>query len=98
LREIAAEFIASLPAVVDVGEGAKVAIAESDVEEYPGLWLRGTGGNGLSATFPPYPLKEKLEAIVISEWLRALTTLPRPSGSAHSPGECSASSKGMGIC
>src|SRR6267142_2207163 len=54
LREIAAEFIASLPAVVDVGEGAKVAIAESDVEEYPGLWLRGTGGNGLSATFPPY--------------------------------------------
>lgn len=61
LREIAPEFIASLPAVVDVGEGAKVAIAESDVEEYPGLWLRGTGGNGLSAIFPPSPLKEKLE-------------------------------------
>ena len=61
LREIAPEFIASLPAVIDVGEGAKVAIAESDVEEYPGLWLRGTGGNGLSATFPPYPLHEKLE-------------------------------------
>jgi len=31
------------------------------VEEYPGLWLRGTSGNGLAATFPPYPLKEKLE-------------------------------------
>ena len=54
-------FIATLPAVVDVDNGAKVAIAESDVEEYPGLWLRGTGGNGLAATFPPYPLKEKLE-------------------------------------
>jgi alpha-glucosidase len=53
-------FLASLPAVVDVGEGAKVAIAESDVTEYPGLWLRGTGGNGLDGTFPPYPLKEKL--------------------------------------
>ena len=61
LSEIAAEFIASLPAVVDVQEGAKLAIAESDVEDYPGLFLRGTGGNGLSATFPPYPLKEKLE-------------------------------------
>src|SRR6267378_3739495 len=61
LAEIAPAFIATLPAVVDVGEGAKVAIAESDVEEYPGLWLRGTGGNGLSATFPPYPLQEKLE-------------------------------------
>jgi alpha-glucosidase len=60
LREIAPEFLATLPAVVDVGEGAKVAIAESDVESYPGLWLHGTGGNGLVATFPPYPLKEKL--------------------------------------
>src|SRR6266849_2975370 len=61
LAEIAPEFIATLPAVVDVGDGAKVAVAESDLEEYPGLWLRGTSGNGLAATFPPYPLKEKLE-------------------------------------
>jgi alpha-glucosidase len=61
LQEIAPEFIATLPAVLDVGEGAKVAIAESDVEDYPGLWLKGTNGSGLAATFPPYPLKEKLE-------------------------------------
>jgi alpha-glucosidase len=61
LGEIDPAFIATLPAVVDVGEGAKVAIAESDLEEYPGLWLHGTSGNGLAGTFPPYPLKEKLE-------------------------------------
>ena len=60
LNEIAPEFLATLPAVVDVGDGAKVAIAESDLDDYPGLWLRGTGGNGLAATFPPYPLKETL--------------------------------------
>jgi alpha-glucosidase len=60
LAEVAPEFIATLPAVVDVGQGAKVAVAESDVEEYPGLWLRGTSGNGLAAIFPAYPLKEKL--------------------------------------
>jgi alpha-glucosidase len=60
LSEIAPGFLATLPAVVDVGEGAKVAIAESDLESYPGLWLRGTGGSGLAATFPPYPLKESL--------------------------------------
>jgi alpha-glucosidase len=60
LSEIAPEFLATLPAVIDVREGAKVAIAESDVDDYPGLWLRGTGGNGLAATFPPYPLKESL--------------------------------------
>ena len=61
LSEIAPQFIASLPAVVDVLQGAKIAIAESDLEDYPGLFLRGTGGNGLAATFPPYPLEEKLE-------------------------------------
>lgn len=61
LSEIAPAFLGSLPAVVDVGEGAKVAIAESDLEDYPGLWLHGTGGNALAATFPPYPLKETLE-------------------------------------
>src|ERR1700726_3489579 len=61
LADIHPEFIATLPAVVDVGESAKVAVAESDVEEYPGLWLRGTNGNGLAAIFPPYPLKEHLE-------------------------------------
>ena len=60
LSEIAPAFLATLPAVVDVGQGAKIAIAESDLEDYPGMWLRGTGGNGLSATFPPYPLKEQL--------------------------------------
>jgi len=60
LSEIAHDFLATLPAVVDVREGAKVAIAESDVDDYPGLWLHGTGGNGLAATFPPYPLKETL--------------------------------------
>jgi alpha-glucosidase len=60
LGDLAPKNIASLPAVVDAS-GIKVAIAESDVEAYPGLWLRGTGGNGLAALFPPYPLEEKLE-------------------------------------
>ncbi len=57
LSEIAPTFIATLPGVVDIGQGAKLAIAESDLEDYPGLWLRGTGGNAFAATFPPYPTK-----------------------------------------
>ena len=61
LSEIVPAFIATMPAVVDAGEGAKLAIAESDVEDYPGMWLRGTTGPALAGTFPPYPLKEKLE-------------------------------------
>jgi len=61
LKEIPVASFASLPAVVDAGHGVKVAVAESDIEDYPGLWLHGTSGNGLAATFPHYPLKEVLE-------------------------------------
>lgn len=59
LSEIAPSFIATLPAVVDLGT-AKLAIAESDLTEYPGLWLMGGGPEfALHATFPHYPLKEE---------------------------------------
>jgi alpha-glucosidase len=61
LKEIPTSSIASLPAVVDAGNGVKVAVAESDIEDYPGLWLHGTSHNGLAATFPHYPLQEVLE-------------------------------------
>ena len=62
LKEIPPSSIASLPAVVDAANGVKVAVAESDIEDYPGLWLHGTSNNGLAATFPPhYPLQEVLE-------------------------------------
>ncbi|HZS06297.1 MAG TPA: glycoside hydrolase family 97 protein [Blastocatellia bacterium] len=60
LRQIAPSALASVPAVVDARDGIKVAICDADVEDYPGLWLRGTSGNGLSAVFPPHPLKEEL--------------------------------------
>ena len=60
LSEILPDFIATLPAVVDVGQGAKLAIAESDLNDYPGLWLRGAAPSfSLGATFPPFPLKEE---------------------------------------
>ena len=59
LGDLAAKNLASLPAVVDAN-GIKIAVAESDVADYPGLWLHGTSGSGLAGTFPPYPLEEKL--------------------------------------
>ncbi len=60
LKQVAPGDLASLPAVVEARDGIKIAIAESDVEDYPGLWLKGRSGTGLVGTFPPYPLKEEL--------------------------------------
>jgi alpha-glucosidase len=61
LKELPATAIASLPAVVERADGTKIVVAESDVDDYPGLWLQGTGSNGLAAVFPGYPLDEKRE-------------------------------------
>ena len=60
LKQITQTTLASLPAVVVTDNGLKIAVAESDVEDYPGLWLRGANDNALEAVFPPYPLKEEL--------------------------------------
>jgi alpha-glucosidase len=60
LRNIDQKSIASLPAVVDTLEGPKLIIGESDVDDYPGLWLRGNSDNSLAGIFPPYPLKQAM--------------------------------------
>jgi alpha-glucosidase len=58
LKDIPDNSLASLPAVVQTNDGINIAVAESDVDDYPGLWLHGNSNNSLSATFPHYPLKE----------------------------------------
>ncbi len=62
LRNVDQKSIASLPAVVDTKEGPKVIVGESDVDEYPGLWLRGNSDTTLVGVFPPYPLKQTMTA------------------------------------
>jgi len=59
LGDLAPKNLASIPVVVDAN-GIKVALAESDLEDYPGLWFTGTNGSGLAGTFPPVALKEEL--------------------------------------
>lgn len=59
LADLGPQNLGSLPAVVDAGH-VKVAIAEADLVDYPGLWLRGTDGTALSATFPAFPKQEVL--------------------------------------
>jgi alpha-glucosidase len=52
LADLAPHNLGSLPAVVDAG-AVKVAIAESDIEGYPGLWLRGTAAARSRRRFRP---------------------------------------------
>ena len=53
------KHLASLPALFQVS-GTNVLITESDIEDYPGMWLRGEGEGKFKAVWPQYPEKEVL--------------------------------------
>jgi alpha-glucosidase len=61
VSEIPLQQMASLPLLIAMYNGPKVAITEADLRSYPGLYLAGTSGRRLRGVFPSYPLVEELE-------------------------------------
>jgi alpha-glucosidase len=58
---IGENHLASLPTLFQVG-GVNVLLTESDIEDYPGMWIRGGGAGRISGRWPQYPRSEKLES------------------------------------
>ncbi|CAN5703830.1 glycoside hydrolase family 97 protein [soil metagenome] len=48
------------PVLTETSNNIKVAITESDPDDYPGMFLQGTATNSFKGTFAPYPLEEKV--------------------------------------
>lgn len=48
--------MAVLPALIDTRKDYKILISESDLTDYPCMFLKGTGKNGMVSTFPKAPL------------------------------------------
>ena len=42
----------SLPTLIAPDKGPNILISESDIEDYPGMWLKASGAKKLSAIFP----------------------------------------------
>jgi len=59
LSTISDQMMCSLPALVEIENGPKVLITEADLEDYPGLYLRGGGNDSLYGKFPPFALADK---------------------------------------
>ncbi len=59
LDQLDAKKLASLPALFQVGD-AKILLTESDLFNYAGMWIRGTGKGGVRAVFPEYPKVKKV--------------------------------------
>ncbi len=55
LSEVDRNKIVFLPMVVDLGDDVKVMITESDLEQFPGLYMNGTGTKGLKGSHAKYP-------------------------------------------
>ncbi|HEV8082576.1 MAG TPA: glycoside hydrolase family 97 protein [Chitinophagaceae bacterium] len=54
------ETLAYTPVLVGTGNEIKIAITESDLEDYPGMFLEGTSSNALRGVFAPFPLEKKM--------------------------------------
>jgi alpha-glucosidase len=59
LDTIAGKHLASLP-VLFQSNGINILLTESDIEDYPGMWIRGAGPGKIEGTWPPYPAEESL--------------------------------------
>jgi len=77
LRELGSERRAFLPVLVAVPGGPKVVLTESDLDDYPGMWVTGSadGTPSLRAVFPPYPLEE---AVMGDAFPQAIVTKRAP--------------------
>ncbi|MCX7797114.1 MAG: glycoside hydrolase family 97 protein [Melioribacter sp.] len=61
LSEINSKRFCSLPAVIEIDDKIKCAITEADLEDYPGMYLKGSDDSKfkLQGLFPNYPIKEE---------------------------------------
>ncbi|MCM1612924.1 glycoside hydrolase family 97 protein [Phocaeicola massiliensis] len=60
LKDVETDNIAFLPITLDCGNGLKMTLLESDLESYPGMFVKGDGKScSLQGTFARYPAEMK---------------------------------------
>lgn len=67
LDEFPLTSIAYSPLLIVPESNPKIAITESDLEEYPGMFFTGTGTSSLKGVFAGYPLEEKIAEAFYSQ-------------------------------
>ena len=60
LDHFSKDSIAFSPFLVIPQANPKIAITESDLDDYPGMFLRGTDSSQVRGTFAGYPIEEKI--------------------------------------
>jgi alpha-glucosidase len=59
------------PLLIESAKGYSLLITESDLIDYPGMFITGNSKatNSLQAVFPPVPLKEQVSGDVYKQWI-----------------------------
>ncbi|MES2848631.1 MAG: glycoside hydrolase family 97 protein [Bacteroidota bacterium] len=60
IDSLTTQSFAYSPVLVGSDNEIKIAITESDLEDYPGMFLQGTNSNAVEGLFAPYPLETKM--------------------------------------
>lgn len=60
MDSLTTQSFAYSPVLTGSGDEIKIAITESDLEDYPGMFLQGTNSSAVEGLFAPYPLDTKM--------------------------------------
>ncbi len=77
--------MANLPALIDTKKQYKILISESDLSDYPGMFLQGTGNNGVEGTFPKTPLEFGPDGDRSQKILKSADYIAKTNGSRSFP-------------
>ena len=74
-----------LPVLIRTDKQYRVLISESDLRDYPGMFLHGTGNNGMSSIFPPCPLEQELSGDRSMNFTKTADYIARTNGKRSFP-------------
>jgi alpha-glucosidase len=81
----ATDKMATLPLLIDTRKNHKILISESDLQDYPAMFLKGTGENGMQATFPKVPLEVGEDGDRSQKILKEAVYIARTAGTRSFP-------------
>ncbi|SKC20642.1 glycoside hydrolase family 97 protein [Dyadobacter psychrophilus] len=80
-----ADKMANLPLLIDTKKQYKTLISESDLSDYPALFLKGTGNNGMEGAFPKVPLEFTPDGDRSLKIVKSANYIAKTSGSRNFP-------------
>jgi alpha-glucosidase len=77
--------MANLPVLIDTRTPYKILISESDLSDYPGMFLKGNGSNGALGAFPKTPLEFGPDGDRSQKILKSADSIAKTTGSRNFP-------------